>query len=183
MAYYDRGPVRIHYEDRLRLSAAADPRRRPQRRASPTSPVNGPFNTVETLKGEYRCITMDLRNANGSESKGPLEIDRPWDAYTDDHLGLMDHLGIKDFMVMGFCIGAPFIWNMLKRASDRVVAAVLAQPSGFRPELPDLFYNNNMNNWGPNLVQGAARNHDGHGLRLPEKHVRHQPRLRLHRDA
>ena len=43
----------------------------------------------------------------------------------------MDHLGIDKFMVMGFCIGGPFIWNLLKRAPDRVVAAVLAQPSGF----------------------------------------------------
>jgi hypothetical protein len=39
----------------------------------------------------------------------------------------------------------------LHRAADRVVAAVLAQPSGFRPELPDLFYDNNMNHWGPDL--------------------------------
>jgi pimeloyl-ACP methyl ester carboxylesterase len=43
----------------------------------------------------------------------------------------MDHLGIDKFMVMGFCIGGPFIWNLLKRAPERVVAAVLAQPSGF----------------------------------------------------
>jgi hypothetical protein len=32
-----------------------------------------------------------------------------------------------------------------------VVAAVLAQPSGFRPELPTFFYDNNMNQWGPDL--------------------------------
>jgi len=32
-----------------------------------------------------------------------------------------------------------------------VVAAVLAQPSGFRPEMPDLFYNNNIKGWGPAL--------------------------------
>jgi hypothetical protein len=37
----------------------------------------------------------------------------------------------------------------LKRAPDRVVAAVLAQPSGSRPEMRDLFYNNNMKGWGP----------------------------------
>jgi dienelactone hydrolase len=54
-------------------------------------------------------------------------------------------------MVMGFCIGGPFIWNMLKRASDRVVAAVLAQPSGSRPEMRDLFYNNNIKGWAPEL--------------------------------
>ena len=52
-------------------------------------------------------------------------------------------------MVVG--IGVPFIWNVLKRAGDRVVAAVPAQPSGYRPEMPDLSYNNNMKGWGPEL--------------------------------
>jgi pimeloyl-ACP methyl ester carboxylesterase len=56
-------------------------------------------------------------------------------------------------MVMGFCIGGPFIWNLLKRAPDRVVAAVLAQPSGFRADMPTLFYDNNMTGWGPALVK------------------------------
>jgi pimeloyl-ACP methyl ester carboxylesterase len=65
----------------------------------------------------------------------------------------MDHLGIDKFMVMGFCIGGPFIWNLLERAPDRVVAAVLAQPSGSRPENRDLFYDNNMKGWGPELVK------------------------------
>ena len=36
-------------------------------------------------------------------------------------------------------------------ASERIVAAVLAQPSGFRPEMPDLFYNNNITGWAPGL--------------------------------
>jgi pimeloyl-ACP methyl ester carboxylesterase len=112
-----------------------------------------PFNAVEEFKNEYRCIASDLRNATGGLSSGPLEVDRPWDAYTDDHLGLMDHLGIDKFMVMGFCIGGPFIWNLLRRAPDRVAAAVLAQPSGFRKEAPDLFYENNMKGWGPELRQ------------------------------
>ena len=111
-----------------------------------------PFNPIDEFKGEFRCIAADLRNANSGQSSGPLEIDRPWDAYTDDHLGLMDHLGIDKFMVLGFCIGGPFIWNLLERAPNRVVAAVLAQPSGSRPEMPDLFYDNNMNGWGPELV-------------------------------
>jgi dienelactone hydrolase len=54
---------------------------------------------------------------------------------------------------MGFCIGGPFIWNLLERAPDRIVAAVLAQPSGFRKETPDLFYQNNITGWGPDLRQ------------------------------
>ena len=115
----------------------------------PTSP----FNPIEEFKGEYRCIFSDLRNSNRGQSSGPLEIDRPWDSYADDHLGLMDHLGINKFMVLGFCIGGPFIWNLLKRAPDRVVAAVPAQPVGFRPEMPTLLYDGGMTAWGPALVK------------------------------
>jgi pimeloyl-ACP methyl ester carboxylesterase len=55
--------------------------------------------------------------------------------------------------VLGFCIGGPLIWNLLKRAGDRVAAAVLAMPSGSRPEMRDLFYNNNMKDWAPALVK------------------------------
>jgi pimeloyl-ACP methyl ester carboxylesterase len=113
---------------------------------------SGPFNPIDEFKGEYRCIAADLRNANGGQSSGPLEIERPWDSYTDDHLSLMDHLGIDKFMVMGFCIGGPLVWNLLRRAPDRIIAAVLAQPSGSRPDMRDLFYDGNMKTWGPALV-------------------------------
>src|SRR4026209_1988135 len=135
MSFYERGPVRIHYQEfgsgfPLLLIAGGGLN-------STISGLSGPFNVIEEFKGEYRCIASDLRNANGGQSSGPLEIDRPWDSYTDDHLGLMDHLGIGKFMVMGFCIGGPFIWNLLRRAPNRVVAAVLAQPSGSRPEMRD----------------------------------------------
>ncbi len=151
--FYEKGPVRIHYEEAgsgfpLLLIAGG----------GLNSAISGltsgsPFNPIEEFKGEYRCIASDLRNANGGQSWGPLEIGRPWDAYTDDHLGLMDHLGIEKFMVLGFCIGGPFIWNLLRRAPDRIVAGVLAQPSGSRPEMRDLFYENNMKGWGPELVK------------------------------
>ena len=110
-----------------------------------------PFNPLKEFSDQYRVIAADLRNANGGDSSGPLEVDRPWDSYADDHLGLMDHLGIDSFLVLGFCIGGPFIWNLIQRAPNRVVAAVLTQPSGARPEMPDLFYNNNMTGWGPQL--------------------------------
>ena len=151
MPFYEKGDVRIRYEDAgagfpLLLIAGGGLN-------STISYFTGsaPFNPIEEFKNEYRCITMDLRNANGGQSAGPLEFDRPWDAHADDQLGLMDHLGIKAFMVMGFCIGGPFIWNLLQRAPERIVAAVLAQPSGFRPELPDIFYQNNIKGWGPAL--------------------------------
>lgn len=112
-----------------------------------------PFNPMEELSDEHRCIAADLRNGNRGQSSGPLEVDRPWDSHTDDHLRVMDHLGIDKFMVLGFCIAGPFIWNLLRRAPDRVVAAVLAQPSGWSAETPTLFYDSNMQGWGPDLVQ------------------------------
>jgi pimeloyl-ACP methyl ester carboxylesterase len=131
MSLYDNGRVRIRYEEAgsgfplLLVSGGGL-----------NSTIDGlkrgvPFDAVEEFKGEYRCIFSDMRNANGGESSGPLDLDRPWDAYTDDHIGVMDHLGIDKFVVMGFCIGGPLIWNLLKRAPDRIVATVLAQPSGF----------------------------------------------------
>ena len=73
---------------------------------------NAPFNAMEEFKGEYRCIAADLRNAPSGQSTGPVEVERPWESYADDQLGLMDHLGIDKFMVMGFCIGGPFIWSL-----------------------------------------------------------------------
>jgi pimeloyl-ACP methyl ester carboxylesterase len=112
-----------------------------------------PFDPFAEFKNEYTCIAADLRNAKDGQSSGPLDIDRPWDAHTDDHMALMNHLGFDKFAVLGFCIGGPLGWNLLRRAPDRVVAAVLAQPSGFRPEQPDLFYNNNIKGWGPALTE------------------------------
>ena len=73
----------------------------------------------------------------------------------------MDHLGISEFLVLGFCIGGPFIWNLLQRAPERIVAAVLAQPSGFRPELPDLSTKTTLLETG--ALRAPARRHHGHG--------------------
>jgi len=101
---------------------------------------NPPFNAIDEFKGEYRCITADLRNAPSGQSTGPVEVDRPWESYADDQLGLMDHLGIDKFMVMGFCIGGPFIWSLLKRAPNRIAGAVVAQPVGWRPEMREPGY-------------------------------------------
>jgi pimeloyl-ACP methyl ester carboxylesterase len=151
MSFYEKGAVRIHYEEAgsgfpLLIIPGGGLN-------STIAGLSGaPFNPIEEFKAEYRCIASDLRNATGGQSTGPLEIDRPWDSYADDQLGLMDHLGIDKFMVMGFCIGGPFVWNLLKRAPDRIVAAVLAQPSGSRPEARDMFYQGNMKTWGPALT-------------------------------
>ncbi len=149
-SYYEKGPVRIRYQETgsgFPLLCIAG--------GGLNSTIAGlataPFNPVEEFKNEYRCIAADLRTANAGQSSGPLEVDRAWDSFADDQLGLMDHLKIDKFMVLGFCIGGPFIWNLIKRAPNRVVAGVLAQPVGFRPETPTSLYDGNMaaTGWGP----------------------------------
>ena len=153
MPFYERGATRIYYEE----AGSGFPLM-----VIPGGGLNSsiaslntsvPFNPMETYKDDFRVIAADLRNANGGQSTGPLEIDRPWDAYSDDQLGLLDHLGIEKCGVIGFCIGGPMIHNLLRRAPDRIVAAALMQPSGFRPEMPDLFYQNNITGWGPPLCE------------------------------
>ncbi len=151
--FYQKGSVRIHYQEASSGIPLLIIPGGGQNSTIAWAVQNAPFNAIDEFKGEYRCITADLRNAPSGQSTGPLEIDRPWDSYTDDHLGLMDHLGIKRFMVLGFCIGGPFIWNLLKRAPDRVIAAVVSQPVGFRKEMPTLAYDNYMKGWGPQLTK------------------------------
>ena len=148
MPFYERAGVRIHYEERgtgfpLLIIPGGG------LNSDMSFLERGPFNPMREFSQHYRCITSDLRNANGGQSYGPLEIDRPWDGFADDHLGLMDHLGIRQFMVMGFCIGGPMTWNLLKRAPERIAAAVIVQPSGSRPEMRDFFYQSNLKGWGP----------------------------------
>jgi pimeloyl-ACP methyl ester carboxylesterase len=150
--FYERGKVRIHYQEwgsgvPLMLISGGG------LGASTIGGLKSPFDVVGEFQGEYRCIGADLRTANNGQSSGPLEIDRPWEAFADDQVGLMDHLGIDKFMVMGFCIGGPLIWNLLKRAPNRIVAAVLAQPSGFRSEQPTLMFDTNIQGWGPDYVK------------------------------
>jgi len=85
-------------------------------------------------------ITMDQRNATGGESTGPVPVDDPWGAFADDQLGVMDHLGIDKFFFFGNCIGGPFAMKLMERAPQRVVAAILSQPVGHNPAIPDYMY-------------------------------------------
>jgi pimeloyl-ACP methyl ester carboxylesterase len=151
--FYQKGNVRIRYEETgsgfpLLLIPGGG------LNGSTIEGIRGgnPFNTLEAFKADFRCIYADLRNSAG-QSSGPLDVGRPWDSYTDDHLGLMDHLGIDRFMVLGFCIAGPFIWNLMRRAPDRVVAAVPAQPVGFRPELPNALYDSQKTGWAAPLIK------------------------------
>ena len=106
------------------------------------------INIVEEFKNDFRVITMDQRNATGGESTGPVAVDDPWGAFAEDQLGLMDHLGIRQFFFFGNCIGGPFAMELMERAPQRVVAALLSQPVGHLPEKPDVMYDLSRDVWG-----------------------------------
>jgi hypothetical protein len=69
MSFYERGPVRIHFEEKgsgfpLLMIAGGGLNSTIPNLSAPYSP----FNAMDEFKDEYRSIGADLRNANGGQS-------------------------------------------------------------------------------------------------------------------
>src|SRR3954471_16864604 len=146
IGFYQKGNVRIRYAETgsgFPLLAAPGGGLKSRISNWPTAVIN----IVEELKSDFRVITMDQRNATNGESTGPVPVDNPWGAFADDQLGVMDHLGIRQFLFFGNCIGGSFALKLMERAPERVVAAVLSQPIGHRPESPDVMYDLSRDVW------------------------------------
>ena len=144
--FYEKGNVRIAYQEigsGFPLLATPGGGLNSSMSNWPTAVINA----MEEFKNDFRCITMDQRNATGGESTGPIPVDDPWGAFADDQLGLMDHLGIRQFIFFGNCIGGSFALKLMERAPDRIVAGVLSQPIGHRPENPGVMYDSGRDGW------------------------------------
>src|SRR5712675_977174 len=149
-SFYEKGNVRIRYQEvgagfPLLVTPGGGLNSRISNWATAV------INAMEEFKGDFRCIAMDQRNATSGESTGPIPVDDPWGAFADDQLGLMDHLGIRQFFFFGNCIGGPFAMKLMERAPQRVVAALLSQPVGHRPENPDYMFNAGRDVWAKEL--------------------------------
>ena len=73
MPFYERGPVRIHYEEvgtgfPLLLIPGGG-----LNSALSSWQTASPFDPMERYQNDFRCICADLRNANPGQSSGPLE--------------------------------------------------------------------------------------------------------------
>ena len=94
------------------------------------APADGPPRSwndwTEVLARDHRVIAMDQRNAG--KSRGAIEADHGWRTYAEDHLALMDHLGIDKLHVLGGCIGSSFCLSLCEIVPDRIGAAVLQNP-------------------------------------------------------
>src|ERR1700720_323762 len=150
VGFYEKGDVRIRYaEIGSGFPLLATPGGGLNSRMSnwPTAVIN----IMEEFKNDFRVLPMDQRNATNGESTGPVPVDNPWDAFADDQLGVMDHLGIRQFFFFGNCIGGPFAMKLMERAPQRVVAAILSQPVGHNPAQPDYMYDAGKTVWAKEL--------------------------------
>src|ERR1700738_2093269 len=98
MPFYQKGDVRIRYEE----AASAFPLLVTPGGGLNSRVSNWPtavFNAMEAFKNDFRCITMDQRNANGGESTGPVPVDSPRDAFADDQLGHRVHLVLGESLL------------------------------------------------------------------------------------
>jgi len=89
---------------------------------------NTPWNPIEQLQDKYCVVAMDQRNAGNSSAQ--VAADHGWHTYTQDQLGLMDHLGFDQFHVAGMCIGGPYALGLIQAAPERVASATLFQTIG-----------------------------------------------------
>ncbi|MGH7247627.1 MAG: alpha/beta fold hydrolase, partial [Pseudomonadota bacterium] len=133
----DHGAVSIHYEEfgagfPILLFAPGG------MRSSIEFWAKSPFDPTIEFAKDFRVIAMDQRNAG--KSKAPLSRSDGWHTYTQDHIALLDHLGLKQCHLLGGCIGGSYSFGMIKAAPDRVAAAVLQNPIGLSPVNRELFF-------------------------------------------
>jgi pimeloyl-ACP methyl ester carboxylesterase len=83
---------------------------------------------IPVLSERFRVISLDVRNAG--ESRAPVGPTDGWHSYTDDHLALLDHLGVAQCHVVGACIGVSFALSLVAARAGLVTSLVLQNPIG-----------------------------------------------------
>lgn len=96
-----------------------------------------PWQPIAELAGRFRLIAIDQRNAG--RSRAEVGASHGWHSYAEDHLALLDHLGIERCLLLGGCIGSSFALRLIEAAPERVAAALLQNPIGLH-ENRELFY-------------------------------------------
>src|SRR5262249_16114560 len=78
-----------------------------------------PIHPTTELATRFRVIAMDQRNAGG-KSRAPITAQDGWDAYTADHVAVLDHPKIDRCHLYGQCIGGGgFLWMFVNGACRR----------------------------------------------------------------
>jgi pimeloyl-ACP methyl ester carboxylesterase len=109
-----------------------------------------PFHPVRELSSQFCVIAVDQRNAG--QSRAPVRAGDGWKTYAEDHVAILDHLGIERCHLLGMCIGSAFALRLLASHPERVLAAVLVQPIGFDGANRTLFQQM-FDGWGEELAR------------------------------
>ena len=180
-SFYEKGNVRIRYQEiGSGFPLLVTPGGGLNSRIS--NWPNAVFNAMDVFKNDFRCITMDQRNASGGESTGPIPVDDPWGAFADDQLGLMDHLGIRQFFFMGYCIGGPFAMKLMERAHSRGCGRAMPAGRASTGE-PGLYVQLRQECLGQGVSRAARRRADGDYREIPAQPLPPAARLRVQRVA
>lgn len=120
MAFFDSNGVKIHYED--------------QGKGDPVILVHGFASKAQhnweltgwykTLTPHYRVIAIDCRG-HGQSDKPHDRAAYSGSAMEDDVIRLLDHLGIRRALLMGYSMGGRISMGLLANHPDRLRAVVL----------------------------------------------------------
>jgi 3-oxoadipate enol-lactonase len=116
---------------------------------------------VPPLARRYRVVRPDMR---GFGISTPMPADFPWtlDLLINDFLGLLDHLGIDRFHLVGAKIGGTIARAFAARRPERVATlTVVGTPPPFRhgaaeraPELAEEFRKEGVEHWARRTMAG-----------------------------
>lgn len=107
------------------------------------------INPLEAFTDDFRLVAMDQRNAG--RSRAPFPTARPWEAYLEDQIAVMDALGHERFHLFGCCIGGSFALKLAHAHPDRVSCVVLEQPMGLVPK-NHAGWRDRCHDWVPSVV-------------------------------
>jgi pimeloyl-ACP methyl ester carboxylesterase len=106
-----------------------------------------PWNPLHELSSGFRLVALDQRNAGRSIADvSPAD---GFETYAEDHVALLDHLGIDRCAVVGGCIGCSYALGLMQAAPGRVTAAVLQNPIGLHDNREAFFAM--FDGWGDEL--------------------------------
>ena len=120
MAYFDSKGVQIYFEEH----GIGEPVVLVHGFASRAEHNWGATNWFTTLAPHYRVVALDCRG-HGKSGKPHDSAAYGGEIMGEDVIGLMDHLGIKRTLIMGYSMGGRIVTGLLMSHPERLRAAVL----------------------------------------------------------
>ena len=120
MSYFDSNGVQIYFEEH----GKGEPVVLVHGFASRADHNWGAMNWYTTLSPHYRVIALDCRG-HGKSGKPHDAAAYAGETMGEDVVRLLDHLGIKRTLIMGYSMGARIVTGLLMHHPDRLRAAVL----------------------------------------------------------